>query len=140
MPSDFTKIISMTMPLLTELSISNYLSSVAEKQPVPGGGAVAAIVGAEACALQTKVAVFSSNSEIAPIVESSKKTQRKLLELAEKDSKAFLALMKAGKKSKNYEELLIEGGKGTCRGFKNERASSIKFKGFAKVRKFKPRI
>ncbi len=111
MPSDFTKITSMTMPLLTELSISNYLSSVAEKQPVPGGGAVAAIVGAEACALQTKVAVFSSNSEIAPIVESSKKTQRKLLELAEKDSKAFLALMKAGKKSENYEELLIEAAR-----------------------------
>ena len=58
------------MPLLTELSISNYLSSVAKKHPVPGGGAVAAIVGAEACALQTKVAVFSSNSEITPIVEN----------------------------------------------------------------------
>ena len=93
------------MTLLSELSISNYLCSVAEKKPVPGGGAVAAIVGAEACALQAKVAIFSSNSEITPIVESSIKTQKKLLKLAEKDSKVFLALMNAGRKSKNYEEL-----------------------------------
>ena len=99
------------MPLLSDLSVSNYLSSVAEKKPVPGGGAVAAIVGAEACALQAKVAIFSSNSEITPIVESSIKTQKKLLDLAEKDSKAFLALMNAGRKSKNYEELLIEAAR-----------------------------
>ena len=105
------KTIPMTMPLLSDLSVSNYLSSVAEKKPVPGGGAVAAIVGAEACALQAKVAIFSSNSEIAPIVESSIKTQKKLLDLAEKDSKAFLALMNARRKSKNYEELLIEAAR-----------------------------
>ena len=95
------------MPLLAELPISSYLSSVAEKKPVPGGGAVAAIVGAEACALQTKVAIFSSNSETAPLIESGLKTQRKFLELAEEDSKAFLALMSNGKKSENREELLI---------------------------------
>ena len=76
------------MPLLTELSISNYLNLLAERKPVPGGGAVAAIVGAEACALQAKVAIFSKNSEITPIVERSREAQKKLLELAENDSKA----------------------------------------------------
>ena len=99
------------MPLLTELSISNYLNLVAERKPVPGGGAVAAIVGAEACALQAKVAIFSKHSEITHIVKRSKEAQRRLLELAENDSEAFLALMNAGKKSENYEELLIEAAR-----------------------------
>ena len=99
------------MPLLAELSISNYLSSVAEKKSVPGGGAVAAIVGAEACALQAKVAIFSSNSEVTTIFERSIKSQKKFLELAEKDSKAFLALMNTKKESENHEELLIEAAR-----------------------------
>ena len=95
------------MPLLAELTVSNYLSTVAEKKSVPGGGAVAAIVGAEACALQAKVAIFSNSSETTLIVDNGQKTQRKFLELAEEDSKAFLALMSNGKNSENHEELLI---------------------------------
>ncbi len=44
---------------LTKRTLDDYLNAVAQKTPTPGGGSVAALVGASACALARMVVAYS---------------------------------------------------------------------------------
>ncbi len=46
-------------PMDTSASIAAFLNATAEKQPTPGGGAVAAVAGALACAIGEMVLNYS---------------------------------------------------------------------------------
>lgn len=87
----------------TELSLETFLDRVAQRAPIPGGGAVAATVGALACALARMVAAYSvtkklPESDRARVDELSNhlrivdELQRALIT---RDAEAYLALSDA---------------------------------------------
>ena len=100
-----------SLTLLANSNISDYLASVAAREPAPGGGAVAAVAAAEACALLAKVAHFSKGLDMEEIYEETVSEIDKLLTLGDKDSEIFLQVIKADRKTKNFEMLLIEAAK-----------------------------
>ncbi len=99
--------------IYTEKSCSEFVRSVANNEPVPGGGSVAALVGALGASLSTMVAslTLSSKKYIAVVAEMEKniqeihKIQEDLIALVQKDIDNFEPLAKLYKmKSKDPEE------------------------------------
>ncbi len=83
---------------MTELktqTLSNYLDQVSARKSTPGGGAVAAVMAAEACALMNMVANFSEGDAFDQIVTETTKTIDSLMDEAEADQTAFKTVMKA---------------------------------------------
>ena len=84
-------------------SLGGYVEAVASPAPAPGGGSVAAVCGALSAALARMVAGIALNKdeyrgvrkELGRIVSKSESLQSRLLELAEEDSRAFGAVVRA---------------------------------------------
>ena len=80
---------------LKEQNLKAYLHSLAAKTSTPGGGAVAAVVAAEACSLVAMVANFSKDERSKDIARRAHASIADLLELGDQDALAFESVMKA---------------------------------------------
>ena len=83
-------------------SIATFLDDLSSRSPTPGGGAVAAITGAQAAALISMVCQFSSeNPELKSIARQAEDARATFLKLADEDSAAFKLVMSAFKQPKD---------------------------------------
>ena len=82
---------------LREQNLKTYLDALAAKTSTPGGGAVAAVVAAEACSLLSMVANFSKAETAKDIAARAQASIVNLLELGDQDTLAFESVMKAFK-------------------------------------------
>ena len=80
---------------MQDLTIRDYLGQVSAGKATPGGGAVAAIIAAEACALMNMVANFSKGEEFEKMVSATDKTIDALTKAGEADQDAFKSVMRA---------------------------------------------
>ncbi len=86
-----------------EKSLSDFLDEMGSKAPVPGGGGGAAAVGAVAASLAQMVCSLTSGKEkyanvedeICQLAAKTQQTRLKMLELIDRDAKAFEPLSKA---------------------------------------------
>lgn len=112
-------------PTLTERSCEEFAAVLASKEPVPGGGGAAALVGALAAALCSMVGNFTTGKRTYADVEEdvqrmlgeAEAVRRRLLELVQKDADAFLPLSVAYGMAKDdpaREVTLEEATKGAC--------------------------
>lgn len=93
-----------------QISIEKYLSDLASSAPAPGGGAAAALSGAQAAALLAMVARLSiAKAEDPPDTSWQKMADQldlhrsKLMQLAEDDEAAFSRVMQTYKLPKNND-------------------------------------
>ena len=84
------------MTKVADQTLREYLGQVAQKSSTPGGGAVAAVIAAEACALLSMVAHFTQD-DLGDLLDRTNKSRTNLLSLAEEDSRAFNLVMAAYK-------------------------------------------
>ncbi|MFV0517794.1 MAG: cyclodeaminase/cyclohydrolase family protein [Aminipila sp.] len=97
-------------------SCEDFVTVLAGKNPVPGGGGASALVGAVGTALGGMVASltvgkkkYASVEELMYLLKSkAEKLQKDLLELVEKDAEVFEPLAKAYGLPKNTEEEIAE--------------------------------
>jgi len=82
---------------LREHNLKTYLEALSAKTSTPGGGAVAAVVAAEACSLLAMVANFSKAETAKDIAVRAQASIVNLLELGDQDTLAFESLMKTFK-------------------------------------------
>ena len=83
---------------LRHLTIESYLDSLASREPTPGGGAVVALMGAQAAALLSmSMRVTAKTDEAEQLSSALDARRRQLLELAEADAAAFASVMLAYK-------------------------------------------
>ena len=88
---------------LTQLTCEEFVNVLASKEPVPGGGGTAALVGALGAALGNMVGSLTVGKkkyadveqEILALKGESDGLQEKLLAMVDKDSEAFAPLAKA---------------------------------------------
>jgi len=93
-------------------AIKEFIDLLASKEPAPGGGAAAALVGSIGVALSSMVANLTIGKEkfkdkeelMEEIVEKNEKLQKELLDLIEKDAEAFNKVAEALKLPKNNPE------------------------------------
>ena len=91
---------------MKEQSIDQYLTALSSRSSTPGGGAVAAVTGAQAAALIAMVCNFSKAADIAEIdniLQRAKQAQVQFISLGEADVTAFKAVMAAYKLPKKSE-------------------------------------
>jgi formiminotetrahydrofolate cyclodeaminase len=89
--------------LLAYRPVASFVQNVASRSPAPGGGSVAALAGALGAALTTMVCRLTIGkkqyanveSDLRKIEEYTKDIRDKFLELVDKDSDAFDAVMDA---------------------------------------------
>lgn len=97
---------------LTELTVQGFADETARESPAPGGGSVAAYMGALGAALGTMVANLSSHKagwddrweEFSKWAEHGIETQQELLHLVNKDTEAFNKIMEAFGMAKSTDE------------------------------------
>ncbi len=77
------------------LRLADYLAAIAARKSTPGGGSVAAVVAAEACALMGMVAQFSKGEAFEDIITSIDSAIAQLKQLASDDVAAFKNVMQA---------------------------------------------
>ena len=90
-------------PLSEALALGAFFDQVAAATPTPGGGTVAAVVGALAAALSTMVANLTmgkkkyaaSEAAMRDVRARAEAARRRLMGLARKDSEAFEAVLRA---------------------------------------------
>lgn len=82
-------------------TISDYLAALASRKSTPGGGAVAAISGAQAAALISMVAELTQSfpDEVtrSEVIKQAADAVQRFTDLADQDAAAFTALMQAYK-------------------------------------------
>ena len=76
-------------------TLAQYLARVGERKPAPGGGAVTAICGAQACALIEMVSRYSRHERCPGIAARAADNASRLTQLADEDSRAFSRVMQA---------------------------------------------
>jgi formiminotetrahydrofolate cyclodeaminase len=89
----------------TELSVDAFLDQVAERTPTPGGGGVAGLAGALACAMGRMVAGYSVNKQTEPAVRAQVESVNLQLQRADelmralitRDADAYTAMTEAAK-------------------------------------------
>ena len=92
---------------LTETPLTSFLDRIAERAPTPGGGSVAAVVGALSASLARMVAAYSTRKNQAPspavaaIVERLHQTDTILRELIDADAAAYEAMTAARRAAKS---------------------------------------
>lgn len=96
------------MKQLDNQTLKDYLAQVSAKQSTPGGGAVAAVMAAEGCALMNMVANFSDGAIFEKIVTQTSEAIEKLLATAEADQAAFKAVMEAYRGRGDKTQALID--------------------------------
>jgi glutamate formiminotransferase / formiminotetrahydrofolate cyclodeaminase len=97
---------------LTEMSLTTFSEEVASKKATPGGGSVAAYMGAMAAGLLCMVSRITLGKKDLPkeaerlehVVKTGEDLRTKLLKLVADDANSFNAVMKAFKISKEEEE------------------------------------
>jgi len=97
---------------LIDLPIADFVHETASESPAPGGGSVAACVGAMGASLATMVANLSSHKrgwddrweEFSAWAEKGKVIYEELLKLVDKDTEAFNQIMEAFKLPKETPE------------------------------------
>jgi len=90
---------------LTELSVNGFLDQTAARTPTPGGGSVAALAGALACAMARMVAEYSVSKEPAPeanervgaVLVRLRRAELIMRALITSDAEAYAALSAASK-------------------------------------------
>ncbi|MCF0166483.1 MAG: glutamate formimidoyltransferase [Bacteroidales bacterium] len=90
-------------PLLADLSVKGFAEETSRESPAPGGGSIAAYMGALAAALGTMVANLSSHKrgwdsrwkEFSDVAEEGEKLMYELLALVDEDTAAFNRIMAA---------------------------------------------
>ncbi len=90
---------------LAAQSVEAFSARVADEHPAPGGGSVAAAVGGLAAALAAMVANVSANKRgwedrwdrFSALAEEAEAIRRRLLDLIDEDSRAFAAVLEAGR-------------------------------------------
>jgi len=93
-------------------AIKEFIDLLASKEPAPGGGSAAALVGSIGVALSSMVANLTIGKEkfkdkeelMKEIVQKNEKLKKELLELIEKDAEAFNKVADALKLPKNNPE------------------------------------
>ena len=100
--------------MFQSLKIVDFLDELNSSAPTPGGGAVAALNGAEAAGLFAMVANVTNNKQLKKDLEPNKNLvkavlmtsiyQNNLLQLMDADANAFKALMDCYKMPKETEE------------------------------------
>ena len=91
-------------PNLIQLPVEKFLESVAGKSSTPGGGAVAAITGAQAAALISMVCHYSEKTEdLQTVLETATSAREIFLDLAQEDVASFESLMNAFSQAKESE-------------------------------------
>jgi glutamate formiminotransferase/formiminotetrahydrofolate cyclodeaminase len=102
---------------LADMTLKAFMDETASESPAPGGGSVAAYLGALGVALGTMVANLSSHKrgwdsrwkEFSEWAEKGKEIQNKLLKLVDEDTKAFNNILKTtGLPGKTEEDLKIK--------------------------------
>ena len=97
---------------LTDLSLSSFVWETSADSPAPGGGSVAAAMGALGAALGTMVANLSGHKrgwddrweEFASWAEKGVLMQKRLLELVDEDTDAYNGILKAFEMPKRSDE------------------------------------
>lgn len=98
--------------MLVKKDIIDFVATTASKEPVPGGGSIAALSGALAAALAEMVANLTIGkkkyveveSEMKGIAEALEVKRQELIELIDKDANSFDDVMKAFKLPKETDE------------------------------------
>lgn len=98
--------------MIKDLKIEDFLNVLDSKEPVPGGGSAAALVGAIGMSLGNMVgnltigkkAYARDEAEIKDIMEKADKIERDLVALIDKDAEAFKPLARAYSLPANTEE------------------------------------
>lgn len=96
----------------TQYSCQEFVTALASKAPVPGGGGASALVGAIGTALGSMVGNLTTGkkkyadveSDIKKLMEQAERIQSELLSLVEQDALVFEPLSKAYSLPKNTEE------------------------------------
>jgi methenyltetrahydrofolate cyclohydrolase len=96
----------------SELSIREFLSTLASSAPTPGGGTAAAVAGAMGAALTEMVGALTlSREKFAPahdamrsIAEAAQRAREEFLVLAREDSEAYDTVIAARRLAKETEE------------------------------------
>ncbi|MFT7246955.1 MAG: formiminotetrahydrofolate cyclodeaminase [Candidatus Azotimanducaceae bacterium] len=90
-----------TSSTTSSTTIADYLSALASRKSTPGGGAVAAMSGAQAAALISMVAeltkTFPDELTQPNVIKQATEAVQRFTELADQDAAAFAALMQAYK-------------------------------------------
>lgn len=97
---------------LVDLSLTEFASETSSESPAPGGGSIAAYVGALGAALGTMVANLSSHKrgwddrweEFSLVAEEGQGYVKRLLELVDEDTRSFNEILEAFKMPKDSEE------------------------------------
>jgi len=103
-------------PRLVDLTLAGFVLETASESPAPGGGSVAAALGALGAALGTMVANLSSHKrgwderwdEFSEWAERGKVAQTELLALVDRDTEAFNAIMAAWRTDPAERKAAIE--------------------------------
>ena len=96
-----SKLSSRTSALTKHQSVEEWLKAVASRQPTPGGGSVAAHIGANATALFAMVARFSRNPPFGPaFADALDQHTARFLELGADDAAGYQQLKKTLKTAK----------------------------------------
>lgn len=90
-------------PLLVDLTVKGFAEETSRESPAPGGGTIAAYMGALGAALGTMVANLSSHKagwdarweEFSNWADKGQQLQRELLVLVDEDTEAFNRIMEA---------------------------------------------
>ena len=88
---------------LATMSLADFMEETASESPAPGGGSIAAYVGALGAALGTMVANLSSHKrgwddrwkEFSDVAEQGQRHAQELLRLVDEDTRAFTRVMAA---------------------------------------------
>lgn len=90
--------------MIKDRKIEEFLNDVASSKPTPGGGAIAALTGAEAAGLVEMVCNLTKPyGSLAKTAEEAKKLRGDLLNLADEDVRAFDRVIFAYKLRDNEE-------------------------------------
>ncbi|MCX5681578.1 MAG: cyclodeaminase/cyclohydrolase family protein [Candidatus Omnitrophica bacterium] len=104
------------MKFFKNQTLDKYLSQLSSKEPIPGGGSAAALVGATGASLICMVAHYSQGRKQSKIVEKkisdylkkAEKIRKRLIELVDLDAKVYLALAKTPKSDKDKRKKALK--------------------------------
>lgn len=110
---------------LVDLSCAEFADALAGRQPVPGGGGVAALAGALAVALCSMTGAFTVGrpryadveGDVRRMLDECERLRRRLLELVDEDARGFEPLSRAyglPKDDPSRPAALAEGTKAAC--------------------------
>jgi formiminotetrahydrofolate cyclodeaminase len=108
-------------------AISVYLNQLASRNPVPGGGSAAALVGALGAALISMAAQYSlgkgkskkAKAKIKSVFQQSEKLRERLLKLVDWDAEAYLKVVQTRQAAPYIKQAALKKARGvpweTCR-------------------------